>query len=208
MAQLVRVLCSCTALAALASGVPCATDSDCPFGGEGWRCCGATKHAENCPASVFLLRRMLLSTPPELFVLEFGLGFSPAEQEARWSGATQRVHRGRGSLHAAWHHGQDNVPVHPGDLRNTTLRRAADRAQAVADDRRLDHRWMHVQWNASCGGRPWSPGHALPRERSQCLVGRALPGQVAEQCLPLGRHFFSVRSPRSRAGQRGTWHRT
>ena len=46
--------CNGVALAVLtfASATPCATDSDCPFDGSEWRCCGATEHAENCPASV------------------------------------------------------------------------------------------------------------------------------------------------------------
>ena len=40
------------ALLGIASATPCATDTDCSFGDKKWRCCGATKHAENCPASV------------------------------------------------------------------------------------------------------------------------------------------------------------
>ena len=39
------------ALAVIATSVtadPCASDAQCPFDGA-WRCCGATKQAENCP---------------------------------------------------------------------------------------------------------------------------------------------------------------
>ena len=32
-----------------ADGTACAADVDCPYSGA-WRCCGATKQAENCPA--------------------------------------------------------------------------------------------------------------------------------------------------------------
>ena len=32
-----------------ADGTACAADADCPYSGA-WRCCGASKQAENCPA--------------------------------------------------------------------------------------------------------------------------------------------------------------
>ena len=52
MVQLVTMLCCAALLATFINATPCATDSDCPFDGDRWRCCGATEHAENCPASV------------------------------------------------------------------------------------------------------------------------------------------------------------
>ena len=54
MAQVATALLCCAAIsmAMFAGATPCATDSDCPFDGSEWRCCGATERAENCPASV------------------------------------------------------------------------------------------------------------------------------------------------------------
>eukprot|EP01052_Picozoa_sp_SAG31_P007617 SAG31_NODE_366_length_16817_cov_17.317921_10_plen_277_part_00 len=31
------------------AATPCGTDADCPYGASGWRCCGASLRAENCP---------------------------------------------------------------------------------------------------------------------------------------------------------------
>lgn len=106
----------------------------------------------------------------------------------------QRVYRWRRPLHAPWHHGKDSVPVHAGDVRNPKVHRPAAGEEAMADDRRLNHRRLYGQRHACGGGQPQRAGHTLARQRSERMVGRALPGQVARQRLPLGCHQLPVRS--------------
>ena len=48
-ALLLPLLLHLAASARPAAGTACAADSDCPYSGA-WRCCGASKQAENCPA--------------------------------------------------------------------------------------------------------------------------------------------------------------